>query len=85
MTGHALVKMTIGGKEQRIQSTGSKNDIEYSFYYRGAHRTVNVYDQQQYDLAKHMPTPKSIDLDKVILSPMPGAIVSVNVEVGQEV
>ena len=32
-----------------------------------------------------MPKPKVLDLDKIVLSPMPGAIVSVAVQPGQEV
>jgi len=32
-----------------------------------------------------MPKPTVLDLNKVIISPMPGAIVSVGVEVGQKV
>jgi len=85
MRGNALLTIDVNGSTENVQYTGSKNDIEFGFYYKGAQRNLNVYDNRQFQVAKHMPVPKSVDLNKVILSPMPGAIVSVSVEVGQEV
>ena len=44
-----------------------------------------LYDETQYKYKQYMAPPAKIDHSKSILSPMPGAIVSVNVEVGQTV
>lgn len=44
-----------------------------------------MYDPVQYKFKKHMPPPVKLDLTKSIISPMPGAIVSVSVEPGQNV
>ena len=46
---------------------------------------ATVYDSNQYKYKKHMAPPKHIDYAKSVLSPMPGAIVSISVEVGQTV
>lgn len=68
-----------------MQFTGSRDDLEFGYYYKGANRKVNIYDERQHAVAKHMPEPKVLDLAKMIISPMPGSIVSVAVEVGQTV
>lgn len=44
-----------------------------------------IYDEVQYKHKKHMAPPAKIDFSKSIISPMPGAVVSVNVKVGQTV
>jgi len=44
-----------------------------------------IYDETQYKYKHHMAAPIKVDHSRSILSPMPGAIVSVNVEVGQTV
>lgn len=85
LRGNALMKMDVNGSEEYVQHTGSKNDIEFKFYYKGAERKLNVYDHRQFAVAKHMPEPKVLDLAKSIISPMPGAVVSVSVEPGQAV
>ena len=46
---------------------------------------MNVYNERQYDLSEHMPEPVKIDSAKVIMSPMPGAIVEVFVQPGDNV
>jgi len=85
LKGNAMLKMSINGNDERVQFTGSNNDLEFGYYYKGANRKVNVYDERQHAVAKHMPEPKVLDLAKMIISPMPGVIVSVSVEVGQTV
>lgn len=44
-----------------------------------------LYDERQYKYKKHMAPPAKVDHSKSILSPMPGAVVSIDVEVGQTV
>lgn len=63
-----------------------ENDaVRFSFGHKGNNVQVSVYSQQQYELSKHMPEPVKIDSAKVILSPMPGAIVDVFVQPGDAV
>ena len=52
---------------------------------KGNQIEVSVYDEQQYALKKYMPEPVKIDSAKVVMSPMPGAIVEVFVSPGETV
>ena len=51
----------------------------------GSQVEAAVYDPTQFRLKGFMAAPKKIDQAKSVLSPMPGAIVSVSVEPGQTV
>ena len=62
---------------------GSQNDIKFDFYYEGGKVTAMIYDETQFKYKKHMAPPAKIDHSKSILSPMPGAVVSINVAPGQ--
>ena len=53
--------------------------------YRGADLKVHVRSPRQAELAKLMPEKLPPDTSKMLLCPMPGLIVKVDVEVGQEV
>jgi hypothetical protein len=64
---------------------GSANDLRFDFYYHGGKVNTLIYDEIQYKFKKHMAPPAKIDHSKSIISPMPGAVVSVNVVVGQTV
>jgi len=46
---------------------------------------VGVYNETQYKYIEHMPIPKTLDLAKSIIAPMPGAIVEVFVKPGQTI
>ena len=46
---------------------------------------MHVFDPVQYRVKSYMAPPKKIDYAKSVLSPMPGSIVNVAVEVGQTV
>ena len=61
------------------------NDIKFDFYYAGGKVETLVYDETQYKYKKHMAPPVKVDQTKQIISPMPGAMVSVSVESGQTV
>jgi biotin carboxyl carrier protein len=82
---NALLKLEFNGTSELVQCLGSENDIDFKFYWKGANRKVSVYDSNQHKLAKHMPLPHVIDLKKVVISPMPGAIIAVDVQAGQTI
>ena len=52
---------------------------------RGADLKVHVRSPRQAELAALMPEKQAPDTSKMLLCPMPGLIVKVDVEVGQEV
>ena len=63
----------------------SVDNDKYNFYYRGSNVQLTVYDETQYKLRKFMPIIKPRDLSKILISPMPGAIISVNVKPGDTI
>ena len=52
---------------------------------KGSQVECQVFNPTQYKLKQYMAPPKKIDYAKSVLSPMPGAIVSISVEPGQNV
>ena len=44
-----------------------------------------IFSEEQYKYKKHMAPPKKINFAKSVISPMPGAIISVSVLPGQSV
>ena len=81
----ALLRFNYNGDKSLVQYLDVKEELHYNFYYKGNTVDVVVYDQDQFPLKKFMAPPKKIDYAKSVLSPMPGAIVSVAVTVGQTV
>ena len=46
---------------------------------------VSIFEERQYKYQQYMPEPVKVDFAKVVMSPMPGAIVSVSVQPGDKV
>ena len=83
---NSLIKMDEkGGKNSTFQLLNVANDIKFDFYYAGGKVETLVYDETQYKYKKHMAPPVKVDQTKQIISPMPGAMISVSVEPGQTV
>lgn len=82
---NSLIKMHLDSGKETLQFTGSQHDLCYNFYYKGGNIKTMLYDERQYKYKKHMAPPVKVDHSRSILSPMPGAVVSMNVEVGQVV
>ena len=61
------------------------DDIKFNFYYQGGKVETLVYDENQYRYKQFMAPVVKIDTTKSILSPMPGAVVSVSVQPGDTV
>ncbi len=57
----------------------------YKLYHAGVERLVHVYTPREAALAALMPERAGVDTSKMLLCPMPGLVVSIDVEVGQEV
>lgn len=81
----AQLRFELGREKKLVQFLEARDNLNFGFYYKGNTLTVAAYDADQYPLKQYMARPKKIDHGKSIISPMPGSIVSVNVEVGQSV
>lgn len=72
-------------KECVIHYYGCTNELDYNWYYKGSVLKTRVYDAKEYQYKKYMAPPAVIDTSKVIMSPMPGAIIEVFVKEGDTV
>lgn len=81
----SLLRFDVEGKRRLIQYDQTKNEVNLQFAVKGSQVEAVTLDPAQYRLNKYMAPPKKIDYAKSVLSPMPGAIVSIAVEVGQTV
>jgi acetyl/propionyl-CoA carboxylase alpha subunit len=79
------MKLSLSWGEETLQFMDSKNDFRFDFYYHGGKVNTLIYDEAQYKFKKYMAPAVKIDHSKSIISPMPGAVVSVNVVAGQTV
>jgi propionyl-CoA carboxylase alpha chain len=59
--------------------------LSFDFYFRGNKIKTHVYDEAQYKYKHIMKVPEKIDTASMVMSPMPGAIVSISVKEGQTV
>lgn len=57
----------------------------FNFQFKGNDIKTKVFDPRQYKYKHFMAEPVKLDTTKMVLSPMPGAIVSMNVQQGQTV
>eukprot|EP00808_Paulinella_micropora_P025453 g11847.t1 len=57
----------------------------FILHYRGDDHKVDVLTAREHELSAHLPEPETVDLSKVISSPMPGAIIGISVKKGDTV
>ncbi|MFT5065863.1 MAG: propionyl-CoA carboxylase alpha chain [Yoonia sp.] len=81
--GDMLARMTVGGAPLVIKI--GKISGGFRIRYRGADLKVHVRTPRQAELAMLMPEKMPPDTSKLLLCPMPGLIVKVDVVVGDEV
>ncbi|MBV1868695.1 MAG: acetyl/propionyl-CoA carboxylase subunit alpha, partial [Marinosulfonomonas sp.] len=81
--GNALAVVNVDG-EQLVMKVG-KVTSGFRLRLRGADMKVQVRTPRQAELAKLMPEKVAPDTSRLLLCPMPGLIVSVDVEEGEEV
>ena len=71
--------------DHTFQLLSSENDIKFNFYFMNGLVETKVYDENQYKYKNFMAPVVKIDTTRSILSPMPGAVVSVAVAPGDTV
>jgi len=82
--GNSLAKIAIEGTNGLVLKVG-KISGGFRIRSRGADLKVHVRSPRQAELAKLMPEKLPPDTSKMLLCPMPGLVVKINVEVGDEV
>ncbi|MGB0855114.1 MAG: acetyl-CoA carboxylase biotin carboxylase subunit [Pikeienuella sp.] len=81
--GQPLANLMVNGEALVLKV--SKMTGGFRIRHRGADLKVNVHTPRQAELATYMPEKLPPDTSKLLLCPMPGLIVSLAVEVGDEV
>lgn len=81
--GQTLARVSVDGAEIALKVR--KITGGFNIRFRGADLKVHVRSPRQAELAKLMPEKLPPDTSKMLLCPMPGLIVKVDVEVGDEV
>ncbi len=81
--GYPLFKGTLNGTEICIQV--ERRDMVYRLFHWGSQADVMVFSPRIADLQALMPEKEPPDLSKYLLSPMPGLLTKMAVQVGQEV
>ncbi|MEM9350592.1 MAG: biotin/lipoyl-containing protein, partial [Pseudomonadota bacterium] len=81
--GQSLARLAVG--DEKIALKVNKITHGYRVRFRGADLKVIVRSPRQAELAQLMPEKLPPDTSKMLLCPMPGLIVKVDVEVGDEV
>ena len=81
--GQPLFEGTFNGEDMCVQV--ERHDLIYHLLHEGTMAKANVMTARQAQLLALMPEKALPDTSKYLLSPMPGLLVSLAVEVGQEV
>ena len=81
--GYPLFKGTLNGTDICIQV--ERRDMIYRLFHWGSQADVMVLSPRLADLQALMPEKEPPDMSKYLLSPMPGLLTKVAVQVGQEV
>jgi len=81
--GQSLARMTVDGAPLVLKA--ELISAGFRLRYRGADLRVNVRTPRHAELAALMPEKLPPDTSRMLLCPMPGMIVKVDVEIGQEV
>lgn len=84
---HSLVSVGLDSQEPNLFKfeKACNAQLNFSFTLKGNQVTAKVYQPNQYAYKHYMPVPPKIDFAKIIMSPMPGAIVEVLVKEGDTV
>mmetsp|Transcript_20317 Transcript_20317/g.39854 ORF Transcript_20317/g.39854 Transcript_20317/m.39854 type:complete len:714 (-) Transcript_20317:319-2460(-) len=82
--GEIIVRSNIGGVSQVVQCL-DRIPQGFRLQYCGAIKTIHVHSELEYQMSKYMLPKPEVDMAKWLLSPMPGALISVAVHEGQEV
>lgn len=84
--GQLLFSVTIRGETARVQIVSSREQqSEMVLQYKGTIFKLALRSKEEQELFSHMPVPQEVDAARFVTSPMPGAIYSIRVAVGDKV
>lgn len=81
-----LAKVSLnGGDVKTIQLLSERTTGEIGIEMKGASIEILLQSPREYELSKHMHPPKEVDTSDMVMSPMPGTLVSFAVKAGDSV
>lgn len=80
-----LAKVRLDGMTCRVQVLDEAVTGEYKLQLHGADREVLIQSEREFELSQYMHDPPEVDTSNSVLSPMPGALISFAVAVGDVV
>lgn len=83
--GNPIIDVVVNGKDKTLQIQNEDNTGLFGVRYEGAALDVLVMTPAEYELSRHMKKPKELDTSDMVLSPMPGTLISYAVEDGEAV
>ncbi|MDO9333446.1 MAG: biotin/lipoyl-containing protein [Dehalococcoidales bacterium] len=84
--GQQVFDAVVDGKSYTLQViTSSDSSARLTLSFAGTSFTLDVLTPRQAELLKYMPLAEARDTSKLVVSPMPGAVFSIKVKVGEEV
>mmetsp|Transcript_36023 Transcript_36023/g.44442 ORF Transcript_36023/g.44442 Transcript_36023/m.44442 type:complete len:168 (+) Transcript_36023:1-504(+) len=82
--GNYVFDSKVNNMQERCQIT-NLNIHSMTLQYKGLQYNFELFEPSEEYLNKYVPKPEIIDLERVLLAPMPGNIFSINLKVGQQV
>jgi len=82
---HPIIDCVVNGRDKTIQIQPEDNTGVFGVKFEGASFDMIVMSPEEYELSRHMREPKEVDTSNLILSPMPGTLISYSVEDGESV
>ncbi|MES1907352.1 MAG: hypothetical protein MHM6MM_000487 [Cercozoa sp. M6MM] len=83
--GEDFVTVSIDEERLIVQRRPGGNQFSYQLLHGGGFHDVQVLTPRQAELLPYMPEPEVIDQESMLLSPMPGTVISVNIKPGDTV
>lgn len=84
-TSQPIVDCIVNGRDKAFQIGVENSSGLFSMKVSGAKFDVIVMSEREFQLSQHMKPPREVDTSNLILSPMPGTLISYSVEDEQEV
>lgn len=84
-TSSPILKVRVNGQDKVLQIQREDSTGLFSMRYAGAEFDVIVMSPKEYELSRFMKEPHKVDTSNLILSPMPGTLISYSVVDGESV
>jgi len=83
--GQYVFESTVNGEKRICQIISRESEHDLVLQYKGLKHKLSLRVPSEQKLFEFVPKPEVLDLERVLLAPMPGNIFSINVKVGQKV